>query len=47
MSENRDIRLITTETMQLFSIRSKLSYYKVFHRKFVGYRNKKSSNTHG
>ena len=29
---------------KLFSIRIKLSYYKVFHRKFISNRNEKNSN---
>ena len=29
----------------VFGIRTKLSYYKVFHRRFVGYRNEKNLNT--
>ena len=33
-------------TIQLFSMRTKLSYYKFFHRKLVGYINKKNSNVH-
>ena len=40
--KHRDIKLVTTENRkELFGIRIKLSYYKVFHRKFVGYGNKK------
>ena len=31
---------------KLVSIRTKLSHYKVFHRKFIGNRNKKNSNTY-
>ena len=37
--EHRHIKLI-----KLFSIRIKLSYYKVFHRKFIRNRNEKNSN---
>ena len=32
--------------MKLFVLRTKLSYRKVFHRKFTNYRNKKNSNTY-
>ena len=32
--------------MQLLGTRTKLSYYKVIHRKFFVYRNGKTSNTH-
>ena len=41
-----DIKLVTTEKKKQFGIRTKLSYYKVFQRKFVGYKNEKNSNTH-
>ena len=42
---HRNIKLATTEEKKLFSIRSKLSYYKVLHRKFMSNRNEKNSNT--
>ena len=43
--KHRDIKLVTTENRkELFGIRIKLSYYKVFHRKFVGYRKEKKMN---
>ena len=29
----------------LFSVRTKLSYYKFFHREFISYRNENNSNT--
>ena len=32
--------------MKLFSIRTKLSYFKVFDRKFISNRNEKNSNTY-
>ena len=41
------LKLATTEkNTKLFGIRVKLSYYIVFHRKYVGYRNEKNSDTH-
>ena len=41
--KNRQIKLVTTEKKKkLFSVGMKLSYYKVFDRKFVGYKNKKN-----
>ena len=39
----RDIKLVATER-GLFSIRTKLSYNKMFHRKFMSNRNEKSVN---
>ena len=43
----RDIKLRNNrKKKKLFCFRNKLSYYKVFHRKFAGYRNEKKSNTH-
>ena len=42
---HRNIKLATTEEKKLFSTRSKLSYYKVLHRKFMSNRNEKNSNT--
>ena len=45
--KNRDIKPVTIEKKKkLFAVRTKLSYNKVFHRKFVGYRNERNSNTH-
>ena len=44
--EKCDIKLATTEiTRNFFSIKTKLSYYKVFHRKFISNRNKENSDT--
>ena len=37
--KHRDIKLITTER-RLFGIRTKLSYYKAFHKKFIRNRKK-------
>ena len=37
--KHRDIKLVTTERR-----RTKLSYYKVFYRNFVGHRNWKKNN---
>ena len=42
---HRNIKLAKTEEKKLFSTRSKLSYYKVLHRKFMSNRNEKNSNT--
>ena len=42
--KNRNIKLKTTEQKTLFSIRTKLSYYKAFYRKFMINRNEKNSN---
>ena len=41
MRKHRDINLVTREKNKLFGVRIKLSYYKVFHRKFGSYRNEK------
>ena len=41
VQKHRDIKLVITE-----SIRNSLSYYEVFHRKFVAYRNQKNSNNY-
>ena len=47
LRKHRDIKLVTTEKMKkLLSARTKLLYYRVFHRKFVCYRDEKNSNTH-
>ena len=41
--KHRDIKLVTIKKKkELFRIRTKLSYYKVFHRKLTGNRNKKT-----
>ena len=40
--KNKDIKLVTTKKKELFSIRAKLSYYKVFYRKFINNRNDKN-----
>ena len=42
--KHRNIKLVTTERRKLFSIRTKLSHYKVFHRKFISNGNVKNSN---
>ena len=45
MFEN--VGILTTEMRRnYFGFSSKLSYYKAFHRKFVGNRNEKNSNTY-
>ena len=46
MSEKKDTLNLPQQQKQekLFSVRTKVSYYKVFHRKLVGYRNEKNSN---
>ena len=41
--EHRNIKIATTES--LLSMRTKLSCYKIFHRKFISNRNKKNSNS--
>ena len=44
--KHSDIKFLTTEKKKkLLGVRTKLSYYKVFHRKFIGCRNNKNSNT--
>ena len=40
--KHRDIKLATTESIR----RTKLSYYKVFHRKFISNRNEKNRDTY-
>ena len=35
------VKIETTKKKKLFSIKAKLSYYKIFYRSFVGYRNGK------
>ena len=44
--KHRDIKFLTTEKKKKLSgVRTKLSYYKDFHRKFISCRNNKNSNT--
>ena len=43
MRKRRDINLVTREKNKLFGVRIKLSYYKVFHRKFISDRNEKNT----
>ena len=46
VAKRRDLKLITTEKKEkLIVVRSKLSYYKVFHGIFIDDRNEKNSNT--
>ena len=40
-----DIKLVTTESKRNYLVRTKLSYYKVFHKPFVSYKNEKNPNT--
>ena len=41
--KNRNIKLVTTERRKkLFSVRTKLSYYKNFHRKFISKKMRKT-----
>ena len=40
--KHRDIKLVTTEKRKKYLV----SDYRVFHRKFVSYRNEKNSDTH-
>ena len=35
-----------TDTKKLLGVRTKLSYYKIFHQKFVGYRYEKNTDTY-
>ena len=42
--KHTNIKFVTKKEKKLFSIRTKLSYYKVFHRKFISNRNEKNSN---
>ena len=45
--KHNDIKLATTQkNKKLVVIRTKLSYYKVFHRKLIGYRNKKNTGNY-
>ena len=39
-----NIEILNRKEKKLFSIRTKLSYYKIFHRKFISNKNKKNSN---
>ena len=40
VEKKRDTKLVTTEKREkIFGIPTKVSYYKVFHRLFVNYRN--------
>ena len=41
--KHRDIKLVTTERRRKYLLSE--SYFNVSHRKFVGFRNKKTSNT--
>ena len=42
--KHRDIKLVTSEKKkELFSIRTKLSYYKVFYRASISNRNEKKN----
>ena len=41
VQKHGDIKLVTKK--KLLGIRTKLSYYKVFHRQFVGYGNEKET----
>ena len=44
--KNTDIKLFTTEKKkELFSIRTKLSYYKLFHRTLITNRNEKKTQS--
>ena len=43
--KHKDIKLVTTEKKKkLFGVRPKLSYYKVFHKKFISHRNEKKGD---
>ena len=45
--KHRDIKLFTTERRRnYFGVRSKLSYYKVFHRISFSKRNEKNADTY-
>ena len=45
--KHRHIKFVTTKKKNnLLNVRTKLLYYKVFHRKFIGYRKEKNSNTY-
>ena len=44
--KHRDATLATKKEKKLFGVRTELLYCKVFHRKFLGDRNEKNSNTY-
>ena len=46
MRKHRDIKLVTTTTKKLFSIRTKFSHYKVFHRISISNRNEENRDTY-
>ena len=47
VTKHREIKLITTEKKKkLFSITTKLLYYKVFHRKLISNRNEEKADTY-
>ena len=47
LRKDKDVKLVTTEKKRkLFGIGTKLSYNKVFLKKFISNRNEKNSNTH-
>ena len=41
-----DTKLVITDKMKQFGVRTKLSYYKVFHRKLISNRNEKNRDTY-
>ena len=46
--KNRDIKLVKTEKeKKLFSIRTKLSFYKNFYRNFISNRKEENSDING
>ena len=42
--KHRNIKFVTSKEKKLFSIRTKLSYYKFFYRKFISNRNENDSD---
>ena len=46
VKKHRDIKLVTTDKKESFSIRTKLSYHKVFHRTSISNKYDKSKNTY-
>ena len=46
VKKHGDIKLVTTEKNDSFSIKTKLSYHKVFDRTFISNKNNKSRNTY-
>ena len=44
--KHRNIELVTTERIRNYLVSTKLSYSKIFHRRFISNRNKKNSNTY-